>query len=66
MYTAGTPFTRLSEKCVRVCVRVSMEMILPQLHWNVCNVLKEEDRRESLLRPAVGPQQDEDWTGCTH
>lgn len=37
-----------------------MEMILPQLLWNVCNVSKEEeDQHEylgSVLGPAVGPR----------
>ncbi|KAI4826212.1 hypothetical protein KUCAC02_021853, partial [Chaenocephalus aceratus] len=56
MERAGSPSTRLPEKCLCVCV--SMEMILPQLLRNVCNVHKEKDLLEylgSLLGPAVGP-----------
>lgn len=58
MYTAGTPSTRLPEKSACDCV--SMEMILPQRHWNVCYVHKEEedqfDYLGSLLGPAASPR----------
>lgn len=51
-------FSPACEVLVRLCV--SMEMILPQFLWNVCNVHKEEeDQLEylgSLLGPVGGPQ----------
>lgn len=53
MYTAGTPYTCLPEKCL--CAFVSMEMILPQLHWNVCNVHKEEEDPLEYLGSVFGP-----------
>lgn len=38
-----------------LCAFVSMEMILPQLHWNVCNVHKEEEDQLEYLGSVFGP-----------